>query len=681
MTATDGPLIESNPVRHNFQAIAAATLVTVWSVIGWSAVSPVRAAEVIERYDAAITVLANGKLDVTETIRVRAEGDRIKRGIYRDFPLIFRDAEDRERQVTFKLIDVLRDRKSEPHFTKRNFEGIRIYAGEENTFLPSGTYTYQFRYQTGRQLRFLPDHTELNWNVTGNEWDFPILKVTAVIRLPNDQTPVRWTAYTGRAGERGENYFGATRSSGGLGVSTNAPLKPGEGLTIVAELPAGLIPPPSQKQRLRWALMDNRRFILGGIGLAGLLAFYLSLWNAVGRDPPKGTIIPLFHPPNKLSPALTGYINDWGWRGGWQNFTAAMISLAVKGHLVFDSSGDDPVLQRVNDPQGRDHAGDRDGLPPGEQVILNWVDRKGGTVTIDKSGGASLATTFSSFKSRIEKECRGRFFRRNLGYFIAGLVITAITVIIVLVFGNLRETEIGLFIMTIVAFGIVGMFIVMPLVRFVFGGRGVRSIVGIGIKAVMLVIIGSGFIGPLFAGRAALPDDFGAGIGSFLASNAFPLILVGGFATLNGLFFYLLRAPTAAGRTYMDRIEGLEMYLRTAESARMNMAEAPDFSAEHFERLLPYAIALGAEKPWSDAFASAFARAHPGEDAAHNYRPRWHGGHGFAGGDFGRSMSGAMSAAQSSFSSSMPAPKSSSSGFSGGGGSGGGGGGGGGGGW
>ena len=76
-----------------------------------------QAAEVIEQFDAVIDVAPNGNLTVTETIRVRAEGREIKRGIYRDFPLTFIDSQDRSRQVTFKLIDVTRDNRPEPHFT------------------------------------------------------------------------------------------------------------------------------------------------------------------------------------------------------------------------------------------------------------------------------------------------------------------------------------------------------------------------------------------------------------------------------------------------------------------------------------------------------------------------------------------------------------------------------------
>ncbi len=127
------------------------------------------AAEIIERFDAQIDVAPNGNLAVTETIRVRAEGRQIKHGIYRDFPLTFLDDQDRRRQMTFKLIDVSRDNRPEPHFTKRSGTGIRIYAGQESVFLQPGTYTYRFRYETGRQIRFLADHDQLFWNVTGNE--------------------------------------------------------------------------------------------------------------------------------------------------------------------------------------------------------------------------------------------------------------------------------------------------------------------------------------------------------------------------------------------------------------------------------------------------------------------------------------------------------------------------------
>ncbi|MCC7327268.1 MAG: DUF2207 domain-containing protein [Burkholderiales bacterium] len=634
------------------------------------------AAEAIEHFESHIEVDRDGTLTVTETIRVRAEGREIKRGIYRDFPLTFRDAEGRRRQVSFELLDVTRNGQPEPHFTRSHGDGLRIYAGEEKVFLRPGVHTYGIRYRTGRQIRFLAGHDELFWNVTGNEWAFPILFAKTDIHLPDDAAPVRWTAYTGAFGERGDAWQGEVTGDGVLQVATTRPLAPRQGLSVVVEIPGGLVVQPAGLVRMRYAFLDYKGFILGGLGALAVLAYYLIAWSAVGRDPPKGTIIPLFHPPDGISPALAGYVRDWGWEGGWRGFTAAVVSLAVKGLLVVDDAGGELTLSRRG-PR-TDSGGAK--LPSGEQAILGWVDTHGGTVGIDKSSGASLAAIFARFKSSIEKENRHRFFRRNLGYFLFGAAMTAATVFAVLKFGNLSDAEIAVLVIGALVCGVIGA-MVMPLLRVLMGRRSLRTIIAAGVNLTVIVVIAT-IVYMFFAdSRMQPPEGFARHAFEEILGNGFPMALIGGLAVLNGLFYYLLRAPTAAGRVVMDRIEGLELYLRTAETERMNIKDAPDVTTETFERLLPYAIALGAEKPWSEAFARAFARAHPGEDVMDGYRPVWHGGRGWSGSSFGSSMAGAVSASQSAFTSSLPAPQSSSSGFSGGGGSGGGGGGGGGGGW
>ncbi len=634
------------------------------------------AAESIERFEGQIDIAPDGTLTVSETIRVRAEGHSIKRGIYRDFPLTFRDAQGRRRQVSFELLDVTRDGRPEPHFIRRSGDGLRIYAGEENVLLRTGTYTYGIRYRTSRQIRFLTDHDELFWNVTGNEWSFPILSATASLRLPQSAAPARWTAYTGSFGERGDAWRGDVAADGTLQVETTRPLAAGQGLSIVAEIPRGLVAQPSGATAWRYALLDHRSTILGSAGALVVLVYYLLAWNAVGRDPKKGVIIPLFRPPENISAALAGYVRDWGWSGGWRDFTAAAVSLAVKGLLVFNDAGGDLTLAR----RGTGTVGSAEKLPAGERTILGWVDAHGGTVRIDKANGASLASIFSRFKSSIEKENRNRFFRRNLGFFLFGVALTAMTIIAVLVFGKLAQEEIAVLVIGTVVCAAVGT-LITPGLRVLMGRRQVRTIIHAGINFTFATVAVT-VAWTLYArSNIELPQGFVRHIFDELAQYGFPLVLIGGLAMLNGLFYYLMRAPTAAGRVVMDRIEGLELYMRTAETERLNIRDAPDLTTETFERLLPYAIALGVEKPWSEAFAKAFARAHPGRDVTSAYQPAWHGGRGWSGSDFGRSISAAVSSSQSAFTSSLPAPQSSSSGFSSGGGSGGGGGGGGGGGW
>ncbi len=657
-------------------------------LLGGSA--PGVAAELIERFDAVVEVRADGELSVSETIVVQAEGRQIRRGIFRDFPLRFEDADGRLRRVGFELLAVTRDGVAEPHFTRANDRGVRIYIGDENVLLPAGRHTYRLQYSTTRQVRHLPGHVELFWNVTGNEWAFPIEAASATIRLPGDASPLRWTGYTGRAGARGDDWRAGLGPDGALGIVSTRVLAPGEGLSVVAEIPAGVVAAPAGVQALRLAALDYRRHLLTGLGLLGVLAFYLLAWRAVGRDPPGGVTIPLFHPPEGVSAGLAAYVHQWGWRSGWREFTAAAVSLAVKGLVVFEGSAEQPTLARtpLNAPgtaPGQPSAGDREpaapapGLPAGERALLAWLERNGGRVRIERANGTRVASALASFKTAIEKENRHRFFRRNRGYFFAGLALTVAAVAAILYFGDLSEAETALLGAACAACAFAGSALVR-IVRGLLSGRKVRTIVILSINLAVLAWVGflSMSLGS-FGADDALPSRLGRNLLDLLLENGFPFVLVGGFALLNGLFYYLLRAPTVAGRRVMDQLEGFRLYLETAESARMNFADAPEITTERFERLLPHAIALGVEKPWSEAFESAFARAHPEQDLRSSYRPAWRGGADWQGRSFANSVSGVVAATQGSFASAIPPPKSSSSGFSGGGGSGGGGGGGGGG--
>ncbi|MEJ2375686.1 MAG: DUF2207 domain-containing protein [Pseudolabrys sp.] len=70
--------------------------------------APALAEEVIQSFNSDVQLAKDGELTVTETIRVNAEGREIRHGVYRDFPLTFRDAGGRH-EVSFSLLGVSRD--------------------------------------------------------------------------------------------------------------------------------------------------------------------------------------------------------------------------------------------------------------------------------------------------------------------------------------------------------------------------------------------------------------------------------------------------------------------------------------------------------------------------------------------------------------------------------------------
>jgi uncharacterized membrane protein len=114
-----------------------------------------------------------------------------------------------------------------------------------------------------------------------------------------------------------------------------------------------------------------------------------------------------------------------------------------------------------------------------------------------------------------------------------------------------------------------------------------------------------------------------------------------------------------------------------AEADRLRFHNPPDRTPEHFEALLPYAVALGVETDWTRQFGDVLARASAARGET-EYRPRWYSGARFSG-----ARLSTLGQALSSSYGSASAPKSSGSGGGsrGGGSSGGGRGGGGGGGW
>jgi uncharacterized membrane protein len=147
------------------------------------------------------------------------------------------------------------------------------------------------------------------------------------------------------------------------------------------------------------------------------------------------------------------------------------------------------------------------------------------------------------------------------------------------------------------------------------------------------------------------------------------VLLVG----INIIFGWLVRAYTVEGRKIVDEIEGFKWFLSVTEKERLTFHNPPQQTPELFEKMLPYALALGVEHEWAQQFASVFAKL---ENQGVNYAPVWYYGSmthftpdGFAS-EIGKTFTGVVSS-----SATPPGSSSGGGGFSGGGGGGGGGGG------
>ena len=144
--------------------------------LAWFAAAPAGAAsdERILRFKSDIEVHADATMTVTETIVVRAAGDQIKRGIYREFPTSYVDRFGNTVRIGFHVLSVTRNGRPEPYHIRDASNGKRVYIGDKDVFLQPGRYSYTLTYTTDQQIGFFEDFDELYWNVTGNGWTFPI---------------------------------------------------------------------------------------------------------------------------------------------------------------------------------------------------------------------------------------------------------------------------------------------------------------------------------------------------------------------------------------------------------------------------------------------------------------------------------------------------------------------------
>jgi len=385
------------------------------------------AQERVLSFDSVITLAEDGSMTVAETIRVRAEGTNIRRGIFKDFPTRYLDRFGNRVVVKFEVLGVERDGQSEPWFTERLSNGVRLYAGDENTFLQPGNYSYTFRYRTDRQLGFFQDFDELYWNVTGNGWEFAIESASARVMLPAQvsASDISMEGYTGPFGSTGQDYT-VSVFDGGASIRTTRPLARQEGLTLAVTWPKGIIEEPGTLQRFAYLLDDNLGLLLGLLTLVSIVIYLFTMWSRYGRDPKAGVVFPHYEPPHKYSPASARYISRMGY--DTRTLTAAIINLAVKGHLKIHKADNDYVLEKLESQTP---------LAAGEKQLLGTLFANSTRIELDNKNHDRISKARSAHAKALRRDYLDIYFKKNTGLLLPCGILLILMLVLVGVFDYL----------------------------------------------------------------------------------------------------------------------------------------------------------------------------------------------------------------------------------------------------
>jgi len=604
--------------------------------VGQAAHLPVRTAPVfaagaeqITGYQVELDVKRDGSLHVRETIDYDFGGLR-RHGIVRKIPVELRYDAKRNREYPIDHVKVSSPTGAPVDLETRKTDTVETFRIGDPVKEVTGNQTYVIDYDVRAVVNSFADRQELYWNAIGVEWEVPVLQARATVRGPAAVQKV-W-CFQGPKGSK--DACPAKIAGAGTASFSSGPLKPGEGMTVVAAFPPGTFVNSNPILVQKPTLMHRAGSWLGhlfavtpgkAVGSIGLIGFVAGLGfvrvirpgrdeqflgvtpglmpgygqdQRVGPVPHRGNgpVAVRFTPPDGMHPAPFGVLLEG--RADVTKVTATIIDLAVRGFLLIEEVGQ---ADRAGKASARDwKLIAKPGAPTGalmdyETLLLETIFANRSEVLISDlklTFRKALQLTRSTLYNGVT---RAGWFKRNPGQ-----------------------------------------------------GRAPWSIAG-------LIL----FVVSAFKIVTAFGHDTSAVFAIALMITAFLLIWIGQKPP----------ARTATGTALLIQARGFKLYLEKAEADQIRLEERADI----FSRYLPFAIVLGVADRWAKVFAALAA------SGASLDSPGWYVGPGSPDGGFDFAAFGASIAGFSSAAADSLATTSSGSGA--GGSSGGGGGGGGGGSW
>lgn len=566
---------------------------------------PVPASEHIIDFTSRAHFNPDGSMEMRETIKVLSQGNEIRRGIFRTLPLTWNRQDGKIFRVNYAIESVTRDGLAEPYSLDEATKTLTVRIGSARHILQPGIYNYEIRYKVSNHFSRFSEWDELYWNVTGNDWSWPISKANFHLELPQADSHLNAEgkdnrlrtidAYTGSYGEKAHN---ATILPDGS-IQTSRPLATGEGLTVVYTWPRTILadaPAPEAALPLVHLLVPTRETSLIWLPLVLLMGYYLLWWrkNVSAAKLKMPSVVPQFSVPETMSPGYLRFITQRKYDD--EAFSSDLLGLVAKGALTlttkknktrsswFSPSHDEQLLSRPpSDNKLQLNASNK-------KLLKMLFSNKRKEINLNIPHQPEMQTARKWLENCCEEKrpqllLKGSTPLRHCIY---------IALLVPVVCGVWFNAEAALLTIPGLLFPLFGLTVLAFLLKFL--RHPLKTGRAWGATPFFIALI----IGP-----------FAINFGVFFLIDILPTIpLPPGYigALLSAIIlcaFVGCTTPryTQDGLKDLAIAKGLKMYITTAEKQRFQALYPPEQMIAHFESLLPVALALGVGKTWANSFA------------------------------------------------------------------------------
>ena len=538
-------------------------------------------AETIKKYDVSIQINKNGTLTINETIDYDF-GDKFdKRGIIRRIPLRSKKSGIDIYKSHIKMNSVKRNGEPEKYKTKKSSGEIAYKIGSEDKYVDSGVSKYEFNYTMYNAVFEKDGIYQIYFNPIGQFWKVPIESGDVIISFENNQ-PIgeneiqQLKVFTGKYGETGENYT-IVQKSGIIKIKTNEVLEPLNGMTFRLNLKTDKIN-PTWLDKLKVLYYAVPLIAVGSVVILVLFIYGFVTWLLFRPVSLRKAIVPEFNIPKDISAMYAGYIK--GVKNPKEILTIGMLSLLSKGYVTAEDkegNGKNVKYRLVANTEGNPE------LSTEEATLLNALsDDEENIFKKDKSYFSYQKNRKSGFEdeknlyeasqnimSMLESKYKSRAYETNDKFsypFILGMVLV-ITVGMINRGTNSRAN---------------GLFDDITFIAFNF-------LISCGIAAVIYV-----FIDNLFSERKIFPAVLKGGIAILLLIKTGIIgVIIGIIPAMYIIYSKLMKKYTEKSLRQEKHLDGMKMYIKTAEANRIMKFNDVDELVEYFKGILPYAVALG----------------------------------------------------------------------------------------